>query len=316
MRIPKGGIAFFDSGIGGLTVLAECRKFLPKGIFYYYGDNGHAPYGNLPRKKIRKYVFRIFRKFKRLQVQAAVVACNTVTAVCIEELRSRFPFPIIGTEPAVMTAAARGGEIFVLSTRATYESERFTALCARARKRYPQADIKAYPCDGLAGAIERQVGRWEKRAEGAEKGFDCTPYLPRGKPNVVVLGCTHYIYMAEAIREYYGCEAVDGNYGIFLQLKKVLAGAEGDLTEKKRSTKEAQPPLSHSQPPRRKISPKTPETPLKKEGKRGRKGKLFSQKFYPKNTENSPSVVRIFFLGRAKKQNFCVFKQMFGQKWL
>ena len=56
MGIPKGGIAFFDSGIGGLTVLNECKKRLPWKTFYYYGDNKRAPYGNLPAEKIKKYV--------------------------------------------------------------------------------------------------------------------------------------------------------------------------------------------------------------------------------------------------------------------
>ena len=56
MRVLKGGVAFFDSGIGGLTVLSACEKRFDSGVFYYYGDNTHAPYGNLPPKKIKKYV--------------------------------------------------------------------------------------------------------------------------------------------------------------------------------------------------------------------------------------------------------------------
>ena len=60
MRIPKGGIAFFDSGIGGLTVLAECQKQQGDEIYYYYGDNHHAPYGNLPPKKIKNFLFFAF----------------------------------------------------------------------------------------------------------------------------------------------------------------------------------------------------------------------------------------------------------------
>ena len=68
MKVRKGGVAFFDSGIGGLTVLAECEKFFSKEIFYYYGDHAHAPYGNLSNRKIKKYVFRAFRLFKKLRV--------------------------------------------------------------------------------------------------------------------------------------------------------------------------------------------------------------------------------------------------------
>ena len=60
MNIPKGGVVFFDSGIGGLTVLAECKQRFPNATFYYYGDNARAPYGNLPSKKIQRYVLEIF----------------------------------------------------------------------------------------------------------------------------------------------------------------------------------------------------------------------------------------------------------------
>ena len=104
MRIPKGGIAFFDSGIGGMTVLSACEKQINNEIFYYYGDNFHAPYGNLPIYKIKKYVHKAFKLFESLQVKAVVIACNTVTAVCIDELRRKYTFPIIGVEPALMKA--------------------------------------------------------------------------------------------------------------------------------------------------------------------------------------------------------------------
>ena len=155
MGIPKGGIAFFDSGIGGLTVLNECKKRLPWETFYYYGDNKRAPYGNLSAEKIKKYVARAFKRFQRLRVKAVVLACNTVTAVCVEELRMKYPFPIIGAEPAVLPAAKGGCETFVLTTRATYESKRFQALLKKAASLYPKTKISAFPCDGLAGEIEK-----------------------------------------------------------------------------------------------------------------------------------------------------------------
>jgi hypothetical protein len=94
MRLPKGGIGFFDSGIGGLTVMDASQRVIKEETFYYYGDNKHAPYGNLPQKKIRKYLLRALKKFYRLRVRAVVLACNTATAVCIDEFRKKFSFPI------------------------------------------------------------------------------------------------------------------------------------------------------------------------------------------------------------------------------
>ena len=224
MKIPQGGIAFFDSGIGGLTVMNACQRILPNEIFYYYGDNVHAPYGNLPPKRIRRFVFSAFRKLRRLRVKAVVLACNTATAVCINELRKKYSFPIIGTEPAVFPAAKQGGEVWVLSTRATYNNIRFKELCARAERYYPQSKIRGVPCDGLAGAIEKHI---------EEEGYDYTSYLPKGAPSSIVLGCTHYPYIAKQIKEFYHCPVYDGSDGIAKHLRKMVS--EGTKLDKKAS---------------------------------------------------------------------------------
>ena len=215
MGIPFGGIAFFDSGIGGLTVLSECEKALRGENLYYYGDNTHAPYGNLPFEQIRSYVKRAFDTFARLRVKAAVVACNTVTALLIEELREKYPFPIIGTEPAVLQAAKRGGDVFVLTTRATYESERLKILCTRAKEEYPSCTVRAFACDKLAGEIERGL---------LDSARTYSQFLPNGTPRGVVLGCTHYIYIKKYIESFYGCPSYDGNKGIAARLAQIIAG--------------------------------------------------------------------------------------------
>ena len=213
MRIPKGGIAFFVSGIGGLTVLAECMRAANDCVFYYYGDNKHAPYGNLSPKKIKRLVGRVFRKFSRLRVQAAVIACNTATAVCVEELRKKYTFPIVGAEPAVFSAAKNGGNVFILATRATIESDRFERLCDRALLKYPKATLEKKACPALAGEIERRL---------FDSRFNPSSYLPKGSPNAVVLGCTHYIYIRRYIEAFYQCPVYDGNRGIANRLFSLL----------------------------------------------------------------------------------------------
>ena len=212
MRFLKDGIGFFDSGIGGLTVLSECRKKLG-GVFYYYGDNANAPYGNLSKTEIQDRVFAAFEEFASLNVRAAVLACNTATAICAESLRQKYSFPIVGAEPAVKPAAKVGGEIFILTTRATYESDRFKTLCKKVALRYPNAFLKSFACDALAGEIEKHV---------TDRAFDYTPYLPSGTPDAVVLGCTHYIYIRKNLEAFYGCNVYDGNRGIADHLSVVL----------------------------------------------------------------------------------------------
>lgn len=99
MRLPEGGIGFFDSGLGGLTVLDACAKRLQGIPIYYYGDNSRAPYGNLSAEKIRDYAAEAFDVFASLKVRAAVIACNTVTAVCADAFRKNIPFPSSARNP-------------------------------------------------------------------------------------------------------------------------------------------------------------------------------------------------------------------------
>ncbi|MBE5747065.1 MAG: hypothetical protein E7352_02680 [Clostridiales bacterium] len=213
VKIPIGGVAFFDSGVGGLTVLNACQKRLAGEKFYYYGDNERAPYGSLPPTQIERYVKEAFDLFEQLQVKCAVVACNTVTALCVDGLRARYSFPIIGAEPAVVSAAKRGGEVFVLTTRATFESQRFHLLCEKVQTKYPLAKLTAYACEGLAGEIETHF---------CDAFYDFTERLPRGSPDAVVLGCTHYVYIRERIKKFYNCEVFDGNEGIAQRLCGLL----------------------------------------------------------------------------------------------
>lgn len=283
MSIPKGGVGFFDSGIGGLTVLSACRKAVPNEIFYYFGDNGHAPYGNLKDKTILRYVCKAMKRFVRLQVKAVVIACNTVTAVCIEKLRAEYPFPIIGAEPAVFAAAKRGGEVLVLTTRATYNSARFQTLCLRAGERFPKAFIKAVACDALAGTIEKCL---------LEKDFDFTPLLPHGKPDGVVLGCTHYVYIEEVVKRYYGCEVYHGNEGIANRLCSILKKGE-----EKGKNAEEQGELT-TDIHRADFSKKKGRFWRKKEAKRKKNAFLSS----------------VYFLGKYGKINKKQHKQMFAPK--
>ena len=291
MQIPRGGIAFFDSGIGGLTVLHACEKRLPEGLFYYYGDNQHAPYGNLPVKKIRRYVLRAFKKFRQLRVSAAVIACNTATAVCVEELRRKFSFPIIGAEPAVNLASANGGRVLVLATKATCESERFQKLCQRAKERFPDAEISAYACEGLAGAIERNVHRSD---------FDFTPYLPKRTVDAVVLGCTHYIYIVGQIARHFGCPIYDGNDGIARRLTAILG--ENYFSAKNRDCR----PLEGDFDPKLGfLTTKNLDLGVcqKIANKRSRK--------MPLKTPQKKQTAGVFFLGKQRDYNKNIHEQMF-----
>lgn len=289
MRIPKGGIGVFDSGIGGLTVLAACVQSLKDEIFYYYGDNRHAPYGNLKAKEIKRYVDKAFKVFARLKVKAVVIGCNTATAVCVEELRKRYPFPIIGAEPAIFSAAKEGGEVWALATKATCNSERFNNLINKASEKFPNAKIVPKACPTLAGAIEKNL---------LQNAFDYTPFLPRGKPDSIVLGCTHYIYIKEQIKRRYNCKVYDGNIGIVNRLKFVCK-------ESKSSKNREERPLKSSI-----ISNIGKFSKSINIAKRKYKNKRFFRK--TKKMPSHEEYPSVFFVSRTKKVNKTVYKQMFA----
>ncbi len=212
-RIPKIGI--FDSGIGGLTVLRDCFFRLPEAEYYYFGDNAHAPYGNREEGEIVGFVEHALTTFAALGVDAAVLACNTATTVCIGQMREKFPFPILGTEPAVRLAAKECKHAIVLATVRTAESERLKELIASC----PACKFEVLPCPNLAGDIEKAV------TEGGKKGIGQLvppPPISGEKPDGVVLGCTHYLFIKRKIEAFYGCKSYDGNRGVAEMLVRRL----------------------------------------------------------------------------------------------
>ncbi|MBQ8319955.1 MAG: aspartate/glutamate racemase family protein [Clostridia bacterium] len=278
MGIITGGVGFFDSGLGGLNVLDACPFLHSSFPVYYYGDNQNAPYGNKTKEELAPLVFSAFDCFAKLNACAAVVACNTVTALFIDELRARYPFPVVGTEPAVLTAARRGGEVLVLATNATVNSARMRALATRAEKSFLDCTVRLCGCGALAGEIERHV---------LDEKYDFTPFFPKGRPSSVVLGCTHYAYVKKEIADFYGCEVVDGAEGIANRLLSLLK------TLPKPTGKEA---LSYL-PQKPSVFPSffTDEKRLEK----GRKIKKFRWHF------------PLYFLGSGGLQNLNFHKRMF-----
>ncbi len=217
MKIKKGKIVFFDSGVGGLTLLKECVQRYPREEYLYFGDNARAPYGNLGKEKVMDYASEAFEYFNCLQVRAAVIACNTVTAVCAEKFRSRYSFPVFGVEPAVRPAMLSGGRVLVLATRATVESEKFRKLVLKWEN--PNAEIIVRAVPELAGEIEKNIYNLSD--------FKVEKFLPDIACDSVVLGCTHYIFLKERIGAFYGCPIYDGNEGTVKNLGGRLHLQEG-----------------------------------------------------------------------------------------
>ncbi len=225
-------VGVFDSGIGGLTVLAECQRRIPHAQYIYLGDNGRAPYGNRPAEEIARFAEEGVEELSALGAEAVLIACNTATAVCIEKLRAKYAFPIVGVEPAVKRAASCCRNALVLATQRTAESGRLRSLIAR----FPQTRFTVAAAPRLAGAIE----------EGLVRGtdIDLEEHLPRVECDGVVLGCTHYAFFTREISEFYNAPAFDGAAGTAERLKSLINFGTADHRFSDRTTGE---PFSKSQ---------------------------------------------------------------------
>ncbi|MBQ0959730.1 glutamate racemase [Ideonella sp. 4Y11] len=195
---PPRAIGVFDSGVGGLSVLRALHRLRPEHPLHYLADSAHAPYGDKDPAQVIDRSQRLAEHLLNSGAGMLVVACNTATAWAIDHLRARYPtLPLVGVEPGVKPAAAlsRSGHIAVMATTATLASPRFDALVQR---HAGHCEVMRLPCPGLAAAIEQGE---DGRAE-IERLLDrhLAP-LNAAAVDVVVLGCTHYPFVAERIAQ-------------------------------------------------------------------------------------------------------------------
>lgn len=210
-------IGFFDSGVGGVSVLHTARRILPNEHFLYYGDNGHAPYGPKPLEEIRRLSAESVGVLLDRGVKAVVIACNTATSAYAEILRAELKLPVIGMEPALKPAqeARHGGEILVLATQATLTLPKFQRLM----KRYGDHVIPVVG-RGLVELVE--AGKADSPETEAALRELLGKYVGRSIDSVV-LGCTHYPFLAGAIRRMFPeAELFDGRTGTCMRLKHLL----------------------------------------------------------------------------------------------
>lgn len=214
-------IGIFDSGVGGLSVLREIRSLLPDETLLYCADSGHAPYGDKSQQLIRERSLELAEFLVRHEVKAIVIACNTATAAAGRALRERWPsLPIIGMEPAVKpaTAATQSGTVGVLATVGTLASAQFAALLDNFGK---EVHVVTEPGVGLVEAVERG----ELAAESTRHLLEAhlKPLLDAGA-DVIVLGCTHYVFLRGLVEAIVGpqVKVIDTGAAVARQLARKL----------------------------------------------------------------------------------------------
>lgn len=222
---PADPIGVFDSGVGGLSVLHEIRKALPGEDLLYVADSAHAPYGDKSQQFIEDRSIAISEFLVSRNVKAIVVACNTATGAAVTTLRSRFLMPIIAMEPAVKPAAesTKSGVIGVLATSRTLASDNFVKLFARYGE---DVEILGQACPGLVEQVEAgDLSGGKTRLLLAQY---LLPLLERSA-DTIVLGCTHYPFLAPLIQEISGpgVAVIDSAAAVARQLRRRLE--VGDL---------------------------------------------------------------------------------------
>lgn len=218
---PSGAIGVFDSGVGGLSVLHHIRQTLPHESLIYIADSGHVPYGDKSPAYIEQRAHTLTRFLVGQGADAIVIACNTATAAAVASLRSQFSIPIVGMEPAVKpaVAATRSGVVGVLATVGTLESARFAALLERYGE---EVEIVTQGCPGLVEQVELGELDSTKTRQLVERYT--APLLARGA-DTLILGCTHYPFLAPLIRDVAGTDVtlVDTGAAVARQLQRRMS---------------------------------------------------------------------------------------------
>ena len=223
-------IGMFDSGNGGRTTLEAVRRRLPEVEIEYVADLKNCPYGEKSAAELLEITSRVTQGLIARGAKIVVIACNTVTTRCIRALREKFPDAVfIGTEPALRLAKRTGAQrIVLLATPSTVASEQVARLIRQNRL---EEQAKLIPCAGLAEAVEAgiEVQRGEARLVRTEKAERCLmkilAKMPEGEREtmeVVVLGCTHYVWIAEQIQKWFPkARMLDGNEGVARRVESV-----------------------------------------------------------------------------------------------
>lgn len=190
-------IGLFDSGLGGLSVLSAIARALPQADLLYLADTAQVPYGDKPEAFIRARVLTLGAHLVAEGCSTLVVACNTATVAAVQSLRQAHPtLAVIGIEPGIKPAAAasRTGHIAVLATESTARSPRLQTLI---KTHASHLDVHVTPCPGWATRVETLHLADPNFADDIAGRIQ--PLLDRGV-NRIVLGCTHYAFLAPLIQ--------------------------------------------------------------------------------------------------------------------
>ena len=224
-------IGMFDSGVGGLAVLAEVRRLLPSDDVIYYADSAYFPYGSRPADEVRARSEAVSRELIERGAKAVVVACNTATSAAIAHLREQFDAPFVGMEPALKPAAERtqSGTVALLVTPGTARGEKLASLIDRHER---DVRVRVIEAPGLAERVERGDIAGSATSSLIREYADA---VEASGADVLALGCTHYAFLRASFQRELGdaVAVIEPSEAVARQLARMLdeRGLRGDRNE-------------------------------------------------------------------------------------
>lgn len=215
-------IGVFDSGVGGLTVVKEIMRQLPGENMVYFGDTARVPYGSKSKKTVLKYSRQIVHFLQKKEIKAIVVACNTASALALDEIKQEISIPIIGVvEPGARMAAesTKTNSIGIIGTESTIKSGIYSKFL---RNINPDITVVGRACPLFVPLVEEGLLEDRITDDVIER------YLHELKDygiDALILGCTHYPLIRNAIKRYMGPEVhlVNPAYETAKSLKIMLS---------------------------------------------------------------------------------------------
>lgn len=214
-------IGFFDSGLGGLTCIPYLMKALPDEKIIYFGDTARTPYGSKATTTIRSFSMEIADFLIKSDVKMIVIACNTVSATCLEDLRLRFPkTPILGIIEPAAKACSEENHIGIIGTKVTIASKAYEQGIRRYNERL---NIYETPCPAFVPLIEE--GIIENDIMDLTIRYYMDDFVHSNHLDTVILGCTHYPLIQKNIERIYpGLDIINPSSIIVDNIQQVLAG--------------------------------------------------------------------------------------------
>lgn len=222
----KAPIGVFDSGLGGLTALKALQTELPNEDYIYFGDTARVPYGGRDKETLSRFAADNIALLRSFNVKAILVACGTISSVLLEGIKEDYPIALVGvieSAAAAAAAATQSGKIGIWGTAASIGSGAY----ARRLAALGYDNTIAVPCPKLVPLIES--GRTSAEDPMVRQALEeyLEPILKSGA-DTLILGCTHYPLLAEAIREIAGDELqlIDSGKESVVTLRAALEEAD------------------------------------------------------------------------------------------